>query len=80
MSHVMRKPVFAICEQQRCRSASASTQSDQCFAVHFLDSIIAILPVFKLSRHSLVSVVEQAGLSHTWFKPLKTGFLVMVVH
>ena len=29
MSHVMRKPVLAICEQQRCRSACASAQSDQ---------------------------------------------------
>ena len=31
MSHVMRKPVFAMCEQQRRRSAYASTQSDQHF-------------------------------------------------
>ena len=30
LSHVMRKPVYAICEQQRCRSACASAQSDQC--------------------------------------------------
>ena len=29
MSHVMRKLVFAICEQQRRRSAFASAQSDQ---------------------------------------------------
>ena len=29
MSHVMRKPVFAIYEQQRCRSACACAQSDQ---------------------------------------------------
>ena len=29
MSHVMRKPVFAICEQHRRRSACASVQSDQ---------------------------------------------------
>ena len=29
MSHIMRKPVYAICEQQRCRLASASAQSDQ---------------------------------------------------
>ena len=29
MSHVMRKLVFAICEQQRRRSACASMQSDQ---------------------------------------------------
>ena len=28
-SHVMRKPVFALCEQQRRRSACASAQSDQ---------------------------------------------------
>ena len=28
-SHVMRKPVYAICEQQRRRSACASAQSDQ---------------------------------------------------
>ena len=29
LSHVMRKPVYAICEQQRCRSACTSAQSDQ---------------------------------------------------
>ena len=29
LSHVMRKPVFAVCEQQRCRSACASVQFDQ---------------------------------------------------
>ena len=34
LSHVMRKPVLSICEQQRCRSACASAKSDQhlCFA------------------------------------------------
>ena len=30
LSHVKRKPVLAICEQQRCRSACAYAQSDQC--------------------------------------------------
>ena len=29
MSHVMRKPVYAICEQQRRRSACTSAKSDQ---------------------------------------------------
>ena len=29
MSHIMRKPVYAICEQQGRRSACASAQSDQ---------------------------------------------------
>ena len=30
LRHVMRKPVYVICEQQRHRSACASVQSDQC--------------------------------------------------
>ena len=29
LSHVGRKPVYAICEQQRCRSDCESAQSDQ---------------------------------------------------
>ena len=29
LSHVMRKPVYAICEQKRCSSACTSAQSDQ---------------------------------------------------
>ena len=35
LSHVMRKPVYAICKQQRDRSACASAQSDQhlCFSL-----------------------------------------------
>ena len=63
MSHVMRKPVFFICEQQRCRSA-----------VRFLDSIISILAKSKISRPSLASVAEQAGLSLTWSQPRRQVF------
>ena len=33
MSHIMRKPVFAICKQQRRRSACASAQSDPLLAI-----------------------------------------------
>ena len=36
MSHVMRKPVFALCEQQWPRSACASAQSDQCLCYSLL--------------------------------------------
>ena len=51
MSHVMRKPVFAVCEQQRRRSACASAQSDQ----HLCSSLLSIIPIcalakFKISR------------------------------
>ena len=35
MSHVIRKPIYAICEQHRSRSACTSVQSDQhlCFSL-----------------------------------------------
>ena len=59
----MRKPVYAICEQQRCRSACASAQSDQRFVVRSLDSIIPLVSIFQISRLQTVSVAEQAGLS-----------------
>ena len=36
LNHVMRKPVNAICEQQMCRSACASMQSDQCLCCSLL--------------------------------------------
>ena len=44
LSHVMRKPVYAICEQQRHRSAIHA------FIVHCLDSIIPLLAIAKISR------------------------------
>ena len=62
----MRKPVYAIYEQQRCRSACASAQSDYTFVVCYLDSIIPILAKSTISRLCLVSVAEQAGLSLSW--------------
>ena len=70
MSHVMRKPVLAICEQQRCSLIST-------FVVCYLDSIIPILAKSKISRLQLVSVAEQAGLSLTWSETPKAGFLMM---
>ena len=47
MSHVVRKPVFAICEQQRRRSACESAQSDQRLCFRCLDSIISKLSKSK---------------------------------
>ena len=38
MGHIMRNPVFVICEQQRRRLACASTQSDQRLCCSLLDS------------------------------------------
>ena len=61
----MRNPVLAICEQQRCRSASA--QSDQ-------NLYFSLLPIQNFK--TLAYVVEQFGLSLTRSKSPKTDFLV----
>ena len=55
----MRKPVFAICEQQRHNPRSLISA----FVVHCLDSTIPILAKSKSSRLHLASEAEQAGLS-----------------
>ena len=46
------------------------------FVVRCLDNIIPLLAIAEISRHKLVSVAEQAGLSLNWSQTLKTGFLV----
>ena len=71
----MRKPVFAICEQQMYKSAYASAQSDQRLDFRCIDIITSLVSISKISRLYLVSVAEQAGLSLTWSQTLKTGFL-----
>ena len=75
MSHIMRKPVYAICEQQRRRSACTSAQSISAFVVHCLDSI-SLVSICKISSLYLVSITEQAGLSLTSSQTPKTGFLM----
>ena len=73
----MRKPIYAICEQQRRRSACAFAQSDQHLYCSLpLDSMIPILAQSKISRLQLVSVAEQAGLCLPWSQTPKTGFLM----
>ena len=66
MSHAMRKPVYALCEQQKRRSACASAQSDQRLCFRCLDIMIALLSIADVSSLYLVSAAEQAGLSLTW--------------
>ena len=46
----MRKPVYAICEQQKRRPACVSAQSDQrlCCCIISLVSIIIIITFFKM--------------------------------
>ena len=50
----MRKPVYAICEQERRRLACASAQSERslisAFVVRCLNSIISLLAIAEISR------------------------------
>ena len=52
----MRKPVYAICEQQRLGSDCGSTQSNQQFCGSLLCGIMPIFAKPKVSSLSLVSV------------------------
>ena len=76
MSHVMRKPVCAIFERQRRRSACSSVQSDLYHFFCCLDSIIPLISISEISSLYLASVAAQAGLCLTWSQTPKTGFLV----
>ena len=51
-----RKPVLGVCEQQRCRSACASAQSDQRLVILSLESIISSLDMSEISIFYLFSV------------------------
>ena len=60
LSHVMRKPVLAICEQQRTRSACASAQSDQhlcCSLLSTYNAYTCEIQTFK----PLASLCSWAG-------------------
>ena len=72
----MTKPVFAICEQKRCRSACAFTQSDQRLVVHCLDNIIPLVSTSKISNLYLASLAAQAHLCLTWSQTPRTGILM----
>ena len=68
MSHVMRKSVLAICEQQRCRSACASVQSDQhlyCSLLWLNNTYTCKIQKFK----TLACACSSAG----WFESYLVG-------
>ena len=74
---LMRKPVLAICEQQRCRSACASAQSDQHLCCSLLRKYnLPLVSISEISSLYLASVAAQAGLCLTGSQTPKTGFLM----
>ena len=64
ISHVMRKIVFVICQQQRCRSACTSAQSNQ--GLSCPHSIIPTAAIFENKRDLQSAISEQACSSRTW--------------
>ena len=81
MSHVMRKPVYAICEQQMRRSGADQPAHSRslisAFVVRCLDSIISLVSIYEISSLYLVSLAAQAGLTLPWSQTPKTGFIVI---
>ena len=67
LSHVMRKPVYAICH---------SKQSDQRLYCSLLRWYNTSSSKSEISNFYLASVAAQAGLCLTWSQTPKTGFLV----
>ena len=70
LSHVMRKPVYAICDQQRHRSACASADQPAhlhsligAFVVRCLDSIIPLVSISKISSLYLSSTNPEDRFS-----------------
>ena len=76
MSHVMRKPAFAICEQQSCRFHCVDhlRSLNSVFVVRFLDTSTCYSWNFKIPA-SLISCVGR--FESNWSQTPKTGFLVM---
>ena len=71
---------YAICEQQRCRSACGFAQSDQHLCFRCLDSTTPLHVIFEISRLQLASVAEQADLNLTWSKIPEDTFSRDVAH
>ena len=73
----LRKPVLAICEQQRRRSACVSAQSDQPLCCSLPRKYNTFSFQIRNFRPLASFLAAQAGLSHTWSEIPKTGYLVM---
>ena len=71
----MRKPVYAICEQQRHQPVHLRSLITA-FVVRCLDGMIPPVSISEISSLYLASVAAQAGLCLTWSQTPKTGFLV----
>ena len=72
----MRKPVYAICEQQGADQPAHPRSLISAFVVRCIDSIVSLVSISEISSLYLASLAAQAGLSLPWSQTPKTGFLV----
>ena len=78
LTHVMRKKnLFMPYANNKDADQPAHPRSlISAFVVRCLDSIIPVVYISEIASLYLDPVAEQAGLSLTWSKTPKTGFLV----
>ena len=76
MGLVMRKPAFFICENKDADQLRSNSKlfSAFVFAIRIVHSLYYLNPKFQASTEPS-SVAVQPGLSRTWSKTPKTGFL-----
>ena len=72
----MRKPVLPYANNKGAGQPAHQHCLISAFVVRFLDSIIPLVSISKISRLELASEAAQPGLSVTWSETPKTGFLV----
>ena len=75
MSHVMRKPVFCICENKDADQLRSNCAADQRLCFRYTDRTIPLLPKSEISSLWPSSVAVQPGVCRTWSETPKTGFL-----
>ena len=74
LSHVMTKPVYAICEQQSADQPAHPRSLISASIVRCLDSIMPLVHISEIPSLHLASVAAQAGLCLTWSETPKTDF------
>ena len=72
MSHILRKPVFCICENKGADLLSSHNPADQCLCFRYIDSTIPLLPTSSqlpgMCRTSDRSKTPQTGFLMMWLK------------
>ena len=69
MSRVMRKPTFCICENKGADQLRSNCD-DQGLCIHYMDSTLPLLSIFK------ISVLVQLSLCRTCSETQIVGFLM----